>query len=822
MMLKRSTTKPKPSVKARLVRAGMASLAAASAIAALATGCLDRPVVKAEPKTSNVFVDLLAQTAVDKIDLLFMIDNSVSMADKQDILKSAVPLLLKRLVTPNCLDGMGNPTGATANSDGMCPNNQTVEFNAIGDIHIGIVSSSLGAHGGMVCATPMSADDHLDDKAHLIGTVRTGVAGYNNLGFLAWDHKGTANNPPGEKDPTALNTAFVNMIGAVGEHGCGYEASLESWYRFLVDPEPPEMVTLQGQTTVRGSKLVIAADGTQTCMGCDATLLAQRKSFLRPDSLVAIVMLSDENDCSIRDDSVGWFVGSGNRMPLSTKVCETDPNNKCCRSCALNEAGPPDGCPALSADETCKTVPAGQKFATWDALHDNPNLRCYNQHQRFGFDLLYETGRYVNALTNPVIQLQSNPNASVTNPLYDNTGSSKAPRDPSLVFLAGIVGVPWQDIADDASLTGPGLNYLTAKELATMTDAQGHNRWEYLLGSPHASPVGLPLDPFMIETTTDRTTLPGAAKSNTLAKPAVPLVDAKSMKPDANAINGHEQNIPDFADLQYACIFPKASKVCMGGDAACDCSPTKMGDAAAVTAANSPLCQPPTGGPAGTTQYSAKAYPGARELTVLKDFGENAIVASICPKIATDTTKPDYGYNPAVGAIIARLKEALKGKCLPRKLATDEVTHQALCKVIEAKKSSCDCTIDGRGPADPLIQAAVQAQLKENGSCGNGTQDACESWCECEIKQVDPADLLKCQASSGAPHAGYCYVDASAVTAAGDNKEAAALISDALSKCPENQPQLLRFVPGDQNVVTPAQGAVAFIACLGGNVQAGQ
>jgi hypothetical protein len=109
MMLKRSTTKPKPSVKARLVRAGVASLAAASAIAALATGCLDRPVVKAEPKTSNVFVDQIVQTAVDKIDLLFMIDNSVSMADKQEILKSAVPLLVSRLVTPICLDANNAP-----------------------------------------------------------------------------------------------------------------------------------------------------------------------------------------------------------------------------------------------------------------------------------------------------------------------------------------------------------------------------------------------------------------------------------------------------------------------------------------------------------------------------------------------------------------------------------------------------------------------------------------------------------------------------------------------------------------------------------------
>src|SRR6185295_9118538 len=110
-----------------------------------------------------------------------------------------------------------------------------------------------------------------------------------------------------------------DMIGAVGEHGCGYEASLESWYRFLIDPEPPANVTRAGDVTVRSSKLTVNADGsTGACVGCDEALLAQRKAFLRPDSLVAIVMLSDENDCSIRDDQVGWFVGANGRMPLST------------------------------------------------------------------------------------------------------------------------------------------------------------------------------------------------------------------------------------------------------------------------------------------------------------------------------------------------------------------------------------------------------------------------------------------------------------------------------------------------------------------------
>ncbi|HEY0463819.1 MAG TPA: hypothetical protein VGC79_06400, partial [Polyangiaceae bacterium] len=827
MMLKRSTTASKPSAAARLARAGLASLAAAGAVAALATGCLDRPVIPQEPKTSNVYVDQIQQTAVDKIDLLFMIDNSVSMQDKQEILKAAVPVLVTRLVRPICVDPMGKPTVPAENSmNGRCNTKDAKpEFSPIGDIHIGIVSSSLGAHGGSVCATSTGPTDTLNDKAHLIASdVRTGIASWNSSGFLAWDQSGKANMPAGESDPAKLNTQFQNMIAAVGEHGCGYEASLESWYRFLVDPEPPaDVVQFNGQTyrgvlsadmkSVAATALVLDKDnkpvidpatGLAKCNNCDETLRAQRKAFLRPDSLVAIVMLSDENDCSIRDESVGWFVGSNNRMPRSTAVCATNPNDHCCRSCAQKEdSGPPAGCTALASDDVCKNN-GGAQYATWDQLHDSLNLRCYNQHQRFGFDLLYDTNRYVEALRNPNIRLQST-GVVVTNPLYDNTGSDKAPRDPSLVFLAGIVGVPWQDIADEASLASPtALTYLTSKELVDK------GRWPVLLGDPHpadgSKPV-LPTDPFMWETTDVRT------GTNPIAN--VPISPATSTNPHANVINGHEQNIPDLADLQYACTFPlQKPKDCMPGDAACDCSPDKAGKSDAVVLANSPLCQ---GGANINQQTSAKAYPGVRELQVLKDLGGNAIVASICPKVSTvaagvdPSTDPNYGYNPAVGAIIERLKDALKGKCLPRpidKVVVDEndptKNTQVACKGIEAQQNGCNCQLEGRQDLDPQLKAPVLKQLQDARQCGTGTQAPCTDWCMCEIKQEKDAELISCQKGGGAP-AGFCYVDED---------------PEQLKQCPENQQQLLRFIDGQNGVKTPVQGAVAIIACLGAPVGA--
>src|SRR4051812_18227058 len=82
-----------------------ALLAACSALGV--TACLNRPIEPLDPRTTEVLVDKLPSSAVSQIDLLLMIDNSASMADKQDILADAVPKLVSGLLNPLCLDDSG-------------------------------------------------------------------------------------------------------------------------------------------------------------------------------------------------------------------------------------------------------------------------------------------------------------------------------------------------------------------------------------------------------------------------------------------------------------------------------------------------------------------------------------------------------------------------------------------------------------------------------------------------------------------------------------------------------------------------------------------
>ena len=67
-------------------------------------------------------------------------------------------------------------------------------------------------------------------------------------------------------------------------------------------------------------------------------------------------------------------------------------------------------------------------------------------------------------------------------------------------------------------------------------------------------------------------------------------------------------------------------------------------------------------------QVHGKAYPTRRELMVARELGDQAVVASLCPKQLTAPDGDDYGYRPAVRAITNRLEDELTASCLPRAL----------------------------------------------------------------------------------------------------------------------------------------------------------
>ncbi len=120
------------------------------------------------------------------VDVLLMVDNSAYMADKQQILAASVPRLIERLVQPNCLDSSGTVLGKS--QLGTCAQG-TPEFSPVNNLHIGVITSSLGDHGAGTVCTPGSATSYTDssgqpiltpsdvnDMGHLMGTLARGTS----------------------------------------------------------------------------------------------------------------------------------------------------------------------------------------------------------------------------------------------------------------------------------------------------------------------------------------------------------------------------------------------------------------------------------------------------------------------------------------------------------------------------------------------------------------------------------------------------------------------------------------------------------------------
>jgi hypothetical protein len=416
---------------------------------------------------------------------------------------------------------------------------------------------------------------------------------------------------------------FQNLVTGAGEQGCGYEGTLEAWYRFLIQPDPPMQVVHD------------AAQNESVTQGVDDVLLAQRAAFLRPDSVLVVVMLTDDNDCSIKDSSIAFLMGNTDEgaMPRATSQCEVNPNDPCCLSCI--ETAWPSGCGDPREDPSCQR---GLYYRDVDPAGDCLCLRCYDQKRRFGLNLLHPLSRYVDGLTRA--EVPDRDGILRPNPLYtpNATYPGLSPRpNTSLVYLVGIVGVPWQDIATDDSLdvNRETMRYLTADELTT------RSIWAEIVGEPTASPPVPPSDPFMIESVAPRAGV--NPRTQIPISPPVP-------EPGGNLINGHEYRIENNTDRQYACIFPLAIER--------DCADAQPGQGCDCKVSNEvfdrPLCS-------DTTQRYAKAYPGTRQLQVLRDYGNNSIVASICPKNpnCADPADINCGYNPVVAALIDRMKAAL-------------------------------------------------------------------------------------------------------------------------------------------------------------------
>lgn len=730
-----------------LARAVIATSASVLVLGGFGAGCLSRPVTSQPPTTKDNFSTTLRQSAIDKVDLLFDIDNSASMGDKQAYLSAAVPDLLNRLVAPYCVDNSGNPIvsgGAPLTSDinGTCSQGKA-EFKPVHDMHIGVVTSSLGTRGGDICDPSTGADN--DTKGELIARGTTATPAMAPSNFLTWLPTAATLNAglspisgaTAIQTTADLETDFADLITSTGQAGCGIESQLESWYRFLIQPDPYDSIAV--------------SNNVASWSGVDANIIKQRHDFLRPDSLVAIIALSDENDSEVDARSIsgtGWnFMRSGFNPPRGTSQCDTNPADPNCTSCGFPSTP--------QTDANCQKN--GGVYNDPSDWGFDANLRHVHTKAKYGIDYQFPIERYVKGLTQTKIPDRNGEypsgsgnyvgNADCTNPLYASAlpdGSTLDTqslcnltvgfqRTPDLVFFGIIGGVPNQLLhydGTDASLT------LTAAD------------WTKILGNDPENFDYTGIDTHMVESETARTGLPAPTAANN----ADPINGREWI---TNSAGAQTAGMPFNVDREYACIFTLTTpRDCSNSanSSACDCP--KAAPSGLPAGSIPPVCD--SANP--TSQVAAKVYPTPRELLLAHKMGDQGIASSLCPIDVTDNaTKndPKYGYRPAVAAIISRLKNALASQCLPQALTVDS-NGDVPCVILEAlpPDTTGGCSGAGLDDADPKQAAAYQASINaESGGDGG----ASTVFTICQVPELVGADLTNgtCVDSD---KTGWCYV----------------------------------------------------------------
>ena len=186
------------------------------------------------------------------VDILFVVDNSGSMWEEQTNLARELPRFFGALATGEIRD---RDSGEVR-----------VRFDPVDDLHVGVVTTDMGT-GGHPLETCYDATDGDDG---ILSTAMASDCTDSLPRFLRFG--------PGD-DPEAFARDASCKV-RLGTDGCGFEQQLEAALKALLP------AGVEG-TLGLGPYLTGTGHGD-----------AENAGFLRPDSILVVVLLTDEDDCS--------------------------------------------------------------------------------------------------------------------------------------------------------------------------------------------------------------------------------------------------------------------------------------------------------------------------------------------------------------------------------------------------------------------------------------------------------------------------------------------------------------------------------------------
>ncbi len=268
-----------PGLPTRAARAAWLWPVAAVSVFGGLLGCPNEELAPVGPCTVSGVFDTITQNANDEVDLLFMVDNSGSMKEEQVNLAEQLPKLVSILASGKITNAAGEVIR---------------EFPPVKSLHLGVTTSDMGVNGlspeiqGRV-KCPGKGDDGL-----LLNTTSASIPTCAGKTFAKKYLEFNASTD----DAAALGADF-GCITNVGTNGCGFEQQLEAVYKALA---PSTDISFSAGTGGHGD--------------------AENAGFLRPDSVIAVIAVSDEEDCSIPDKSKDLFnPGTGAELNVLNVKC---------------------------------------------------------------------------------------------------------------------------------------------------------------------------------------------------------------------------------------------------------------------------------------------------------------------------------------------------------------------------------------------------------------------------------------------------------------------------------------------------------------------
>ncbi len=249
--------------------------------------CLRRPMKVPVPDTEVVEQFVMPQSAQRDVDILFMIDNSHSMAVHQERIMQNFPVLMNTL----------------AQMSGGLPN-----------VHIGVVTSDLGAgnHTGIRFCEQIGGDQGILGMSHAMEDSQAGGPPENRV-----RDRGALCIGPGERyivdvEPVGceINKNPEPDSHTCGSHACGqqhcddipgqaltyYENEFGCPRCKNYEGELPDVFSCYADVGIHGCGFEQQLEAVRKALDVNAT--PENAGFLRESAFLAVVAVTDEDDCT--------------------------------------------------------------------------------------------------------------------------------------------------------------------------------------------------------------------------------------------------------------------------------------------------------------------------------------------------------------------------------------------------------------------------------------------------------------------------------------------------------------------------------------------